>query len=188
MRRDVLRRVRWANVSLACAVLIALTTVVIWPLVSPAPPALPPDAPRPLVAPEPREGTPARASGEKRERESGGAGGEKRGSGGARREKRGSEGAAREKGGSGGAAREKGGGGTGRGGADRRSRRAPAKTRAASPRRTATPAPPAQGPRATATPAPSVSPPARTVAPEAPVVTPRRRSAGGGEFGFEGAR
>src|SRR3954471_23835547 len=50
MRRDVLQRVRWGNLALACTVLIALVIVVIWPLVSSAPPQLPPDAPRPLIA------------------------------------------------------------------------------------------------------------------------------------------
>jgi len=50
MRRDVLRRVRWANVSLAGAVLVALTTIVVWPLVSASPPTLPPDTARPLVS------------------------------------------------------------------------------------------------------------------------------------------
>jgi hypothetical protein len=52
MRRDVLRRVRWANVALACAVVAALVMIVVWPLVVDSTPALPPDAPRPLVAPE----------------------------------------------------------------------------------------------------------------------------------------
>src|SRR3954470_807485 len=79
MRHDVLRRVRWANVSLACAVLIALATLVIWPLLSPAPPALPPDPPRPLVGGEPSEGATARGSGKKGGDVS--AGREKRGSG-----------------------------------------------------------------------------------------------------------
>src|SRR3954465_296949 len=50
MRRDVLRRVRWGNVALACTVLIALVPLVDWPLVSSSAPDLPPDTPRPLVA------------------------------------------------------------------------------------------------------------------------------------------
>src|SRR4051812_16433536 len=50
MRRDVLRRVRWGNLALACTVLIALVIVVVWPLVSSTPPQLPPDAARPLIA------------------------------------------------------------------------------------------------------------------------------------------
>src|SRR4051794_3118500 len=55
MRHDVLRRVRWANVSLACAVLAALATLVVWPLLSAAPPPLPSDTTRPLVGREPGE-------------------------------------------------------------------------------------------------------------------------------------
>src|SRR3954447_20758059 len=66
MRRDVLRRVRWANVSLPCDVLIAFTTVVIWPLISPPPPRLPPDTPRPLVQATPQP--PAPKVGDRRRR------------------------------------------------------------------------------------------------------------------------
>jgi hypothetical protein len=54
MRRDVLRRVRWGNVSLACTALAALSAIVVWPVVATSPRALPPDTPRPLVAEEPR--------------------------------------------------------------------------------------------------------------------------------------
>jgi len=53
MGSDVLRRVRWANVALACAVLAALVGVVVWPLVTTTAPSLPPDVPRPLVTGEP---------------------------------------------------------------------------------------------------------------------------------------
>jgi hypothetical protein len=68
MRTDVLRRVRWGNVALAAAVAAVLATVVGWPRLAPSPPALPPDAARPLMsgaperkresrwAPEPRAG------------------------------------------------------------------------------------------------------------------------------------
>src|SRR3954466_15358082 len=60
MPRDVLRRTRWANVALACVVLTALVTVVVWPLVSSSTPRLPPDASRPLVTAgsDQREGGP----------------------------------------------------------------------------------------------------------------------------------
>jgi hypothetical protein len=47
---DWLRRVRWGNVALAGALLTALAAVVVWPLVTSAPPALPPDTARPLIA------------------------------------------------------------------------------------------------------------------------------------------
>ena len=63
MRRDVVRRVRWGNVALACAVLAALGAVVAWPLVSAPPPRLPPDTPRPLVAGEPAPTGGARSGG-----------------------------------------------------------------------------------------------------------------------------
>ena len=65
MASDVLRRVRWGNVALACAVLAALAGVVVWPLLSTTTPGLPPDAPRPLVA---EESTPRAARAEARPR------------------------------------------------------------------------------------------------------------------------
>src|SRR4051812_13033311 len=65
MRRATLRRIRWGNASLAVAVLIALATVVAWPLVSTSSPGLPPDTARPLVGEEgsaaSRGGAPPRA-------------------------------------------------------------------------------------------------------------------------------
>ncbi len=50
---DFVRRVRWGNVALACVVAVALAGVVVWPLVTSDPPALPPDASRPLIVAEP---------------------------------------------------------------------------------------------------------------------------------------
>ena len=48
MRSDVLRRVRWANVSLALGALATLATVIAWPLVTTPAPRLPPNAARPV--------------------------------------------------------------------------------------------------------------------------------------------
>jgi hypothetical protein len=56
MGPDLLRRVRWGNVALACAGLAALTVVVVWPLLATEPPRLPPDVGRPLVIEEGPEG------------------------------------------------------------------------------------------------------------------------------------
>ena len=53
MGSDLLRRVRWGNVALACAVLVALAGVVVWPLITTTAPSLPADAARPLVSDEP---------------------------------------------------------------------------------------------------------------------------------------
>ena len=50
MGSDLLRRVRWGNVGLACAVLAALATVVAWPALTTTTPALPSDTARPLIA------------------------------------------------------------------------------------------------------------------------------------------
>jgi hypothetical protein len=81
MGPDVLRRVRWGNVALACAVLAALAGVVVWPLFSAAAPRLPPDAPRPLVAVEPAPRT-------ERGPETGGRSAERRRRNGAKRARR----------------------------------------------------------------------------------------------------
>src|SRR4051794_38760132 len=95
MRRDVLRRIRWANVALAVAVVTALVTVVAWPLVSNPAVDLPPDMPRPLVEakppPEresgPRAGAANRGPAERAKRGDAEEGGAKRGGtkGGAKR-------------------------------------------------------------------------------------------------------
>src|SRR3954466_12011711 len=50
MRRDVLGRVRWGNVGLACGALVCLAAVIAWPRLVAAGPRLPADAARPLVA------------------------------------------------------------------------------------------------------------------------------------------
>src|SRR3954469_19943865 len=50
MPRDVLRRVRWANLTLTLAVLGALAATILWPLVAAPAPALPPDVARPLMS------------------------------------------------------------------------------------------------------------------------------------------
>ena len=49
MRSDVLRRVRWANLSLALGALATLATVIAWPLTTAPAPGLPADTARPLV-------------------------------------------------------------------------------------------------------------------------------------------
>ena len=49
MRRDVLRRVRWGNLTVACGALLCLGAVVAWPRLGPSAPRLPPDAATPLV-------------------------------------------------------------------------------------------------------------------------------------------
>src|SRR5688572_2126465 len=51
MRSDVLRRVRWTNVTLALGTLALLTTVIAWPLMTAPPPTLPADTARPLWEP-----------------------------------------------------------------------------------------------------------------------------------------
>src|SRR3954469_25730359 len=53
MRHDLIRRVRWGNVALAGAALLAVVCVVAWPLLSTPAPGLPPDAARPLVSAAP---------------------------------------------------------------------------------------------------------------------------------------
>jgi hypothetical protein len=50
---DIVGRVRWGNVALACVVVAALAGVVVWPLTASGPPALPPDSSRPLIAAAP---------------------------------------------------------------------------------------------------------------------------------------
>src|SRR4051812_14785049 len=53
MRRELLRRVRWGTVGLACGALLCLVAVIAWPRLVPAGPRLPADAARPLVAERP---------------------------------------------------------------------------------------------------------------------------------------
>ena len=162
MRRDVVRRVRWGNVALACAILTALVGVVVWPLVTSAPPALPPDTSRPLVAggasppevgdePRPRDDEGERPTKERARR----------------------DGDARRRRGGGGERRRRGGGGERRRRADekravdreRRRRGRERKERRARSRREDEPPPPA------------VAPPVRPAVPTAPSQ----------EFGFERA-
>ena len=50
---DIVGRVRWGNVALACVVVAALAGVVVWPLLASDPPTLPPDTSRPLIVAEP---------------------------------------------------------------------------------------------------------------------------------------
>src|SRR3954451_11046210 len=59
MRRELLVRVRWGNVGLACGALVCLAAVIAWPRLVAAGPRLPADAARPLVA----EGPDAAAGG-----------------------------------------------------------------------------------------------------------------------------
>ena len=66
MRHDVVRRVRWGNVALACAVLAALAGVVVWPLVTSAPPGA--AAGRVAPAGRGRAAAPARGRGREDER------------------------------------------------------------------------------------------------------------------------
>lgn len=66
MGRNVLRRIRWANVALAAAGALAAGLVAAWAFPGPGTPGLPPDAPRPLVSDEPIP-TPAAPRPEKRE-------------------------------------------------------------------------------------------------------------------------
>src|SRR3954447_4453309 len=51
--RDILRRVRWVNVSLALAAAGALAGVILWPLAGAPTPSLPPDLAKPLVSDTP---------------------------------------------------------------------------------------------------------------------------------------
>jgi hypothetical protein len=160
MRRDVLRRVRWANVALTAAVLLALTTLVVWPLLSPSTPTLPPDTSRPLVDDAHGATNPTGAG----EAKPGDPAHERRKPGGAKRA--GDTGRAKR----GGTKRGDRSDGTSHGGAKRGGAKHPAR-----PRRPAERVPPTP----TATPPPTAAP-----SPHRPV-TPSRSPAGG-EFGFEG--
>jgi len=165
---DIVRRVRWGNVALACVVAVALAAVVVWPLVRSDPPALPPDASRPLIVAEPPPvgdggrppgpGAPHRSDDETRtrpgDRDESAArrGGEQSGGGARRRGGEPSRGGARRRGGE----RSRGGGARPRDGKPPRPKR----------RR--------ERPAATQRPVPTVVP--RRVVPASPP---------SGEFGFE---
>jgi hypothetical protein len=159
MRRDVLRRVRWANVALAAAVIAALVIVVVWPLVADSTPALPPDTARPLVVPDTPTGAKASPATKRRAaRTKDGAAGRP----GAKKRPR--EGAAP------------------RTALPRRATKRP-HTAAADPatKRSGR----AQSPRTSPTPGGAIAPPART---GGPGTSRRVGPEAGGEFGFEGGR
>lgn len=50
MRRDMLRRVRWGNLTVACGALLCVGAVAAWPRLGPTAPRLPPDTAKPLAA------------------------------------------------------------------------------------------------------------------------------------------
>jgi hypothetical protein len=58
MGPDVLRRVRWGNIALAAAVVVALAAAIAWPRVAGSPPALPGDSAKPLVGADDRPAPP----------------------------------------------------------------------------------------------------------------------------------